>query len=142
MKVGVHTVGREAMREKRSLTQRRLAHDLGISQSYNQLVREVLEQVAVDHDEALETMVTVMPTPPWAGLFRMVLLARKQALTARLEVPGEGPAFIDGMALSELRGSEAQTTLSHPSTVCSRTFERADLGWLEGFEPSTLRSTI
>jgi transcriptional regulator with XRE-family HTH domain len=34
MKVEVRAVGLKAMREKRGLTQRKLAHDLGISQNY------------------------------------------------------------------------------------------------------------
>jgi DNA-binding XRE family transcriptional regulator len=34
MKVEVRAVGLKAMREKRRLTQRKLAHDLGISQNY------------------------------------------------------------------------------------------------------------
>jgi transcriptional regulator with XRE-family HTH domain len=34
MKVEVRAVGLRAMRQKRGLTQRRLAHDLGISQNY------------------------------------------------------------------------------------------------------------
>jgi putative transcriptional regulator len=34
MKVEVRATGLKAMREKRGLTQRRLAHDLGISQNY------------------------------------------------------------------------------------------------------------
>lgn len=34
MKIEVRAVGLKAMREKRGLTQRRLAHDLGISQNY------------------------------------------------------------------------------------------------------------
>lgn len=34
MKVEVRATGLKAMREKRGLTQRKLAHDLGISQNY------------------------------------------------------------------------------------------------------------
>jgi len=34
MKIEVRAVGLKAMREKRGLTQRQLAHDLGISQNY------------------------------------------------------------------------------------------------------------
>ena len=34
MKLEVRAVGLKAMREKRGLTQRKLAHDLGISQNY------------------------------------------------------------------------------------------------------------
>lgn len=34
MKVEVRAVGLKGMREKRGLTQRKLAHDLGISQNY------------------------------------------------------------------------------------------------------------
>ena len=34
MKVEVRAVGLKTMREKRGLTQRKLAHDLGISQNY------------------------------------------------------------------------------------------------------------
>jgi DNA-binding XRE family transcriptional regulator len=34
VKVEVRAVGLKAMREKRGLTQRKLAHDLGISQNY------------------------------------------------------------------------------------------------------------
>lgn len=34
MKIEVRAVGLKAMREKRGLTQRKLAHDLGISQNY------------------------------------------------------------------------------------------------------------
>jgi transcriptional regulator with XRE-family HTH domain len=34
MKVEVRAVGLKAMQEKRGLTQRKLAHDLGISQNY------------------------------------------------------------------------------------------------------------
>jgi DNA-binding XRE family transcriptional regulator len=34
MKVEVRAVGLKAMRERRGLTQRKLAHDLGISQNY------------------------------------------------------------------------------------------------------------
>jgi DNA-binding XRE family transcriptional regulator len=34
MKIQVRATGLKAMREKRGLTQRRLAHDLGISQNY------------------------------------------------------------------------------------------------------------
>lgn len=34
MKVEVRAVGLKAMREKKGLTQRKLAHDLGISQNY------------------------------------------------------------------------------------------------------------
>ncbi len=34
MKIQVRAVGLKAMREKRGLTQRKLAHDLGISQNY------------------------------------------------------------------------------------------------------------
>jgi len=34
MKVEVRAVGLKAMREKRGLTQRKLAHELGISQNY------------------------------------------------------------------------------------------------------------
>jgi transcriptional regulator with XRE-family HTH domain len=34
MKVEVRAVGLKSMREKRGLTQRKLAHDLGISQNY------------------------------------------------------------------------------------------------------------
>jgi transcriptional regulator with XRE-family HTH domain len=34
MKVEVRAVGLKALREKRGLTQRKLAHDLGISQNY------------------------------------------------------------------------------------------------------------
>ena len=34
MKVEVRAIGLKAMREKRDLTQRKLAHDLGISQNY------------------------------------------------------------------------------------------------------------
>jgi DNA-binding Xre family transcriptional regulator len=35
LKIEVRAVGLKAMREKRGLTQRKLAHDLGISQNYN-----------------------------------------------------------------------------------------------------------
>jgi DNA-binding XRE family transcriptional regulator len=34
VKIEIRAVGLKAMREKRGLTQRRLAHDLGISQNY------------------------------------------------------------------------------------------------------------
>jgi len=34
MKIEVRAVGLKAMRERRGLTQRKLAHDLGISQNY------------------------------------------------------------------------------------------------------------
>lgn len=34
MKIEVRAIGLKAMREKRGLTQRKLAHDLGISQNY------------------------------------------------------------------------------------------------------------
>jgi len=34
MKIEVRAIGLKAMREKRGLTQRQLAHDLGISQNY------------------------------------------------------------------------------------------------------------
>ena len=34
MKIEIRTVDLKAMREKRGLTQRKLAHDLGISQNY------------------------------------------------------------------------------------------------------------
>ena len=34
MKIEVRAVGLKAMRDKRGLTQRKLAHDLGISQNY------------------------------------------------------------------------------------------------------------
>lgn len=53
MKVEVRATGLKAMREKRGLTQRKLAHDLGISQNYIPAIEANARQAGPKLQDAL-----------------------------------------------------------------------------------------
>ncbi len=62
MKVEVRAVGLKAMREKRGLTQGKLAHDLGISQNYVPAIEANTRQAGPKLQDALITSAAILRT--------------------------------------------------------------------------------
>ncbi len=83
MKVEIRAVGLKAMREKKGLTQRKLAHDLGISQNYipaiegnsRQAGPKLQEQLVRYFDCRFEELFEVVLVHPESG--------REQVMQAR-----------------------------------------------------------
>jgi DNA-binding XRE family transcriptional regulator len=91
MKIEVRAVGLKAMREKRGLTQRQLAHDLGISQNYI----PAIEGGARRAGPKLQQQMVKYFGCRFADLFEVVLVnpesGKEQPLTPRQPSSG-GPA--------------------------------------------------
>jgi DNA-binding XRE family transcriptional regulator len=84
MNIEVRAVGLKAMREKRGLTQRKLAHELGISQNLG--IRENYVPAEAGARRAwprLQRQLAKCFTYRFEDLFEVVLVARTQRLSAR-----------------------------------------------------------
>jgi DNA-binding XRE family transcriptional regulator len=88
MKVEVRAVGLKAMREKRGLTQRKLAHDLGISQNYI----PAIEAGAPRADPKLQAQLVNYLGCRFEDLFVVVLVDPKSRQERLLKPRGETAA--------------------------------------------------
>jgi putative transcriptional regulator len=84
VKVEVRAVGLKAMREKKGLTQRKLAHDLGISQNYIPAIEANARQAG----PKLQDQLVKYFGCPFEDLFEVVLVnsdtGKEQVLQPRL----------------------------------------------------------
>jgi DNA-binding XRE family transcriptional regulator len=86
MKLEVRAVGLKAIREKRSLTQRKLAHDLGISQNYIPAIEagtrragpKLQQQLTKYFDCQFEDLFEVVLINPETGREQVLEPARKE----------------------------------------------------------------